>query len=82
VEPLRASAAFREQFLHELGHDALCPARYLPAREVKLPAGRRTRFKGALRDWEIAGSDTQAPLKLGRLHPQTNRVEERRTLCR
>src|SRR3954447_7977268 len=64
VVPLRASAGFRERFLDQVGHDALRPVRYLPEREAKLPAGRRTRFRGALRDWEIAGSDTQSPLKL------------------
>jgi hypothetical protein len=64
VVPGRASAGFREQFPHEVGHDALRPVRYLPERESKLSAGRRTRFKGALRDWEIAASDTHPPLKL------------------
>jgi hypothetical protein len=64
VVPLRASAGFRERFLEEVGHDALRPVRYLPERQAKLPASRRTRFKGALRDWEIAGSDTHPPLKL------------------
>lgn len=64
VVPLRACAGFRERFLDEVGHDALRPLRYLPQREAKLPAGRRTRFTGALRDWEIAGSDTHPPLKL------------------
>src|SRR5437764_810463 len=64
VVPLRASAGFRERFLAEVGHAALRPVRYVPEREAKLPPERRTRFRGALRDWEIAGSDTQAPLKL------------------
>jgi Domain of unknown function (DUF4277)/Transposase DDE domain len=64
VVPLRASAGFRERFLDQVGHDALRPVRYLPEREAKLPAGRRTRFRGALRDWEIAGSDPHSPLKL------------------
>jgi hypothetical protein len=64
VVPLRASAGFGERFLEDVGHDALRPVRYLPEREAKLPASRRTRFKGALRDWEIAGSDTHPPLKL------------------
>jgi hypothetical protein len=57
VVPLRASAGFRERFLAEVGHDALRPVRYVPQREQKLPLGRRTRFRGVLRDWEIAGSD-------------------------
>ena len=64
VVPLRASAGFRERFLAEVGHHGLRPVRYLPEREAQLPAELRTRFKGALRDWEIPGSDTQPPLKL------------------
>jgi hypothetical protein len=64
VVPLRASAGFRERFLAEVGHAALRPVRYVPEREAKLPPHRRTRFRGALRDWEIAGSDTHPPLKL------------------
>jgi hypothetical protein len=64
VVPLRASAGFRERFLTDAGHEALRAARYLPEREAKLPAAQRTRFKGVLRDWEIPGTDTQAPLAL------------------
>ena len=64
VVPLRASAGFRERFLAEVGHHGLRPVRYLPEREAQLPAELRTRFKGALRDWEIPGSHTQPPLKL------------------
>ncbi len=64
VVPLRASAGFRERFLHEVGHQALRRVRYMPQREAKLPPQLRTVFKGALRDWEIPGNDTQAPLKL------------------
>ena len=61
--PLRASAGFRERFLADCGHDALRPVRYLPEREAKLLPGDRTRFKGALRDWEITSPD-QPPLRL------------------
>jgi hypothetical protein len=64
VVPLRASAGFRERFLAEVGHAALRRVRYVPERESKLPPKLRTVFKGALRDWEIPGSDTQPPLKL------------------
>ena len=62
--PLRASTGFRERFLADVGHQALRAVKYLPEREAKLPPKLRTRFKGALRDWEIAGNDTQAPLQL------------------
>jgi len=53
VVPLRASAGFRERFLTDCGHDALRPVRYLPEREAHLPPADRTRFRGALREWEI-----------------------------
>ena len=64
VVPLRASAGFRERFLTEVGHAGLRAVRYVPEREAKLPAEQRTRFKGALRDWEIPGTDTHPPLQL------------------
>lgn len=64
VVPLRASAGFRERFLTDVGHAGLRPVRYLPEREAKLPAAQRTRFKGALRDWELPSSPGQPPLKL------------------
>lgn len=64
VVPLRASAGFRERFLADVGHAALHPVRYVPERESKLPPGQRTRFKGALRDWEIPATGTHPPLKL------------------
>ena len=38
--------------------------RYVPEREAKLPPEQRTVFKGALRDWEIPGTDEHPPLKL------------------
>jgi hypothetical protein len=64
VVPLRAGAGFRERFLADVGHAGLRPVRYLPEREAKLAAELRTRFRGALRDWEIPGTDSQPPLTL------------------
>jgi hypothetical protein len=64
VVPLRASAGFRERFLADCGHEALRAVRYVPGREAHRPPGERTRFKGALRDWEIAATDTQSALTL------------------
>ena len=49
---------------HRRGHDALRPVRYLPEREARLPPADRTRFKGALRDWEIAATNEQPTLTL------------------
>jgi hypothetical protein len=60
IVALRASAGFRERFLADVGHHALRPLRCVPQHQAKLPAAQRTRFKGALRDWEIP--DTNAPV--------------------
>jgi len=64
IVPLRASTGFRERFLSEVAHEGLRPVRYLPAREARLPAQQRTRFRGALRDWLIPASHDQPALKL------------------
>jgi hypothetical protein len=64
VVPLRASTGFRERFLEDVGHKGLRAVAYVPQREAKLPAAQRTRFKGALRGWEIPSSPGQPPLKL------------------
>ena len=60
--PLRASAGFRERFLTDVGHAAFRPVRYVPEREAKLRRSCGPVFKGALRDWEIPGSDEHPPL--------------------
>ena len=36
----------------------------MPEREAKLPPGQHTRFRGALRGWEIPGTDQHPPLTL------------------
>src|SRR3954467_3511761 len=64
IVPLRASAGFPERFLADVGHQGLRRVAYLPVREATLPASQRTRFKGALRDWEIAATDTHPSLRL------------------
>jgi hypothetical protein len=63
VVPLRAGTGFRERFTAAGGHEALRPVRYLPEREAGLAPRHRTRFRGALRDWEITGQDGE-PLRL------------------
>jgi Domain of unknown function (DUF4277)/Transposase DDE domain len=69
IVPLRASAGFRERFLTDAGHHALRPVRYLAEREAKLPARERTRYKGALRDWEIpTGQKPTLKLRVAYIH--------------
>ena len=63
IVPLRASAGFRERFLNEVGHDALRPFATSPNAKPSSPPPSEPAFRGALRDWEIAASDTPA-LKL------------------
>lgn len=64
IVPLRASTGFRERFLTDVGHRALRKLDYVSERERKLPAPRRTRYRGALTDWEITDPETGQPLKL------------------
>ena len=58
VVPLRASTGFKERYLAELGAERLRALRYVAEREVSLPAGRRTRYRGALTDWQLEDPDT------------------------
>jgi hypothetical protein len=64
IVPLRASTGFRERFVTDVGHQALRPVRYLAQREAALPASQRTRYKGALREWELTDPQTHQPVKL------------------
>jgi Domain of unknown function (DUF4277)/Transposase DDE domain len=58
VVPLRADTGFRERYLAELGPRALRPLGYVAERERRLPPARRTRYRGALRGWELCDPDT------------------------
>jgi hypothetical protein len=58
IVPLRAPTGFRERFLTDVGHDELRAVRYVSQREQNLPAELRTRYRGALRDWEVKDPET------------------------
>jgi len=60
VVPLRAATGFAGRFLDEVGHQGLRPLDYVSRRQRSLPAGRRTRYTGALRPFEVADPDTGA----------------------
>ena len=64
IVPLRVDTGFRERFLADVGHAALRPLGYVAAREQHLPAQRRTRYRGALRDWQITDPETGRALAL------------------
>jgi len=61
VVPLRADTGFGQRFLAEVGPDGLHPIRYLCRREAHPPAHRRTRYRGALRDYHVTDPKTGQP---------------------
>jgi hypothetical protein len=58
IVPLRAQTGFRERFLTDIGDHGLRALRYVSQREQKLPPERRTKYRGALRDWELTDPET------------------------
>jgi len=64
IVPLRADTGFRERYLTDLGPGALRALGYVAERQRELPPRRRTRYRGALRDWQITDPETGQPLKL------------------
>jgi hypothetical protein len=68
--PLRADTGFRERFLAEVGFDGLHPLRYASEREARLPAARRTRYRGALRDFRLTDPEdgTRRRLRVAYIH--------------
>jgi Domain of unknown function (DUF4277)/Transposase DDE domain len=58
IVPLRAQTGFRERFITDVGHAGLAAVRYSSQREQRLPAELRTRYRGALRDWEVTDPET------------------------
>jgi Domain of unknown function (DUF4277)/Transposase DDE domain len=64
IVPLRVVTGFRERFIADVGHQALRPLRYRAEREQELPPARRTRYRGALRDWQLTDPQTGDPIRL------------------
>jgi hypothetical protein len=58
IVPLRAQTGFRERFVADVGEDGLSAMRYVSRRQQGLPAERRTRYRGALRDWQVIDPET------------------------
>jgi transposase len=70
VVPLRATCGFAEKFTRDIGHHALQALDYTPAREARLPAERRTRFSGCVRDWTLTCPQDarQLPVRVAWIH--------------
>jgi transposase len=61
IVPLKTSTGFRERYLKELGFEALRPIRHVAERERRLPAAERTKYRGALSDWQLEDPETGEP---------------------
>ena len=61
IVPLKTSTAFRERYLTDVGLAALRPIRHVAEREKKLPPARRTKYRGALCDWDVEDPETCQP---------------------
>jgi transposase len=61
IVPLKTSTGFQERYLTDVGSAALRPIRHLAEREKKLPPARRTKYRGALRDWDVEDPETGEP---------------------
>ena len=70
VVPLRASSGFAQTFTAEIGHESLRPLRYVAAREQRLPAQKRTHYRGCLGDWTLTIPDSgrQLPVRVAWIH--------------
>ena len=61
IVPLKTSTAFQERYLTDGGLAALRPIRHVAEREKKLPPARRTKYRGALCDWDVEDPETCEP---------------------
>lgn len=58
VVPLREATGYFDRFLTQVGHHQLRPVRHVARREQHLPGVRRSRYRGALRNWDVTDPDT------------------------
>jgi transposase len=61
IVPLKTSTAFQERYLTDVGPAALRPIRHVAEREKKLAPARRTKYRGALCDWDVEDPETGEP---------------------
>jgi hypothetical protein len=58
IVPLRVQTGFRERFLADVGTDGLRALRYVSQRERGRPSELHTRYRGALREWQVRDPET------------------------
>ena len=88
IVALRVQTGFRERFLTDVGHARLRALRYVSEREQRLPAPLRTRYRGALREWQVTDPETGAThrFKVAYIHSseeqQQTAAARERALCK
>jgi hypothetical protein len=58
IVPLKTQTGFQERYLTELGPASLTPIRHVAERERRLPAARRTQYRGAITTCELDDPET------------------------
>lgn len=61
IVPLKASTGFQERYLTDIGPERLRPIRHVAEREKRLPAAKRTTYRGTLTSWELDDPETGEP---------------------
>ena len=61
IVPLKTHTGFGERYLQEVGPERLRPIRHVAERERRLPPKLRTRYRGALTDWDVEDPETGEP---------------------
>ena len=77
IVPLKTSTGFQERYLQELGPARLRPIRHLAERERRLPAQLRTKYRGAISDWQIEDPETgeQRHFRVAYIHSSEERSQ-------
>jgi transposase len=58
IVPLKTSTGFQQRYLTDLALIGLRPIRNVAERERRLPAKLRTKYRGAITDWEVSDPDS------------------------
>jgi Domain of unknown function (DUF4277)/Transposase DDE domain len=82
IVPLKVDSGFRERYLSELGPQALRPLRYVPERQRRLPVRLRSKYRGALRDWQLTDPQSGAERRFRVAYIHSSEEQEETALAR
>ncbi|MBV8998395.1 MAG: IS1634 family transposase [Solirubrobacterales bacterium] len=77
IVPLKSSTGFGERYLHDVGWERLRPIRHVAEREKRLPAQQRTKYRGAICNWEVEDPATGEPkrFRLAHIHSSEEQAQ-------